>query len=317
MTPVSVRSLSAIGTTVRVLVTDPASADSAEAVVREELDRLDRAVSRFRPDSEVSVLARVRTTRERGWPVSPLLREHLAAADRAFVLSGGLVDPTVGAALVRAGYDADLDVVRARGEIARATDVPAREASPVPGWRSVRLDPEGSLSLWPGTLLDLGATGKAHSADVLAARLAARLPGGFLVDLGGDIAVAGPTPAGGWAVGVEDPHGSLAQVVRIDGQALATSSTRARTWRVGGAERHHVIDPRTGEPARTPWAQVSVAAASALEANTAATASVVLGADAPAWLSARRLPARLLHHDGSVVTTAGWPGHAAPEELTA
>ena len=163
--------------------------------------------------------------------VSPLLVSCLAAALHAARITDGLVDPTVGAALVATGYDDDLDVVRRRtaaptvagaagaaGAAEEDTRVvstrPTRHAADLPQvviappagqvhatrgstWRDVVLDKVAGLVTVPaGTLIDLGATAKAHAADLLAAVLAERLPGGFLVNLGGDIAVAGELPEG-------------------------------------------------------------------------------------------------------------------------
>jgi thiamine biosynthesis lipoprotein len=128
------------------------------------------------------------------------------------------------------------------------------------------------------------------------------------VSLGGDIAVSGEVPPEGWQVGVEGPEGECRQVVSSRGQALATSSTALRTWTQGGQPRHHILDPRTGLPVPVVWEQVTCAGATALEANAASTAAVVLGADAPAWLEAHGLPARLDPATGGpVVTTSGWP----------
>jgi thiamine biosynthesis lipoprotein len=77
-----------------------------------------------------------------------------------------------------------------------------------------------------------------------------------------------------------------------------------RRW---GKDAHHIIDPRTGLPAVSPWRTVSVAAASCLDANIASTAAIVLGDDAPGWLEARGLPARLVDQDGGTLALAGWP----------
>jgi thiamine biosynthesis lipoprotein len=157
-------------------------------------------------------------------------------------------------------------------------------------------------------VIDLGASAKAHAADTIAARLADRLPGGFLVSLGGDVAVSGDLPPEGWQVAVEGTAGDCREVVASRGQALATSSTARRTWTQGGQQRHHILDPRTGRPAERVWEQVTCAGASALEANAASTAAVVLGAEAPAWLEAHGIPARLdPAAGGPVVTTPGWP----------
>jgi len=91
---------------------------------------------------------------------------------------------------------------------------------------------------------------------------------------------------------------------------LATSSTTVRRWRSGTVELHHLVDPRTGRPAESPWRTVSVAAGSCVDANVASTASFLLD-DAPAWLESRGLPARLVRIDGETTVVAGWPEDSA------
>ena len=305
--PVASSSFRAIGTTNTVLVTEPDVLEAALAITTSHLRAVDRAVSRFRDDSEVSRLA----VRARRGPaetfVSPTFADYLEAALRVARLTGGLVDPTVGSALAAEGYDADLDVVRARGVFHQSA------VAPVPHWHSVHLNVSARrVSVARGTLLDLGASAKAHAADTIAATLGERLPGGFLVNLGGDLAVGGVVPEPGWAVGIVDAAGHTVQVVESTGQAVATSSTRLRTWQSDDGPRHHIIDPRTGRTAPVVWAQVSCAGASCLEANAASTAAVVLGADAPDWLAQQGVPARLDGVDGRVVTTPGWPRPTAP-----
>jgi len=292
----------AIGTTNRILTTEPSVIAEAVLLATEHLDQLDQAVSRFRDDSEVSRLAAAAQDGPASAIASPVFAAYLRAALRAAALTDGLVDPTVGSAVVASGYDDDLAVIRRRADL-----VPGAPA-PVPGWRSVAVDDRTDTVRVPrGCLLDLGASAKGYAADTIARLLAERLPGGFLVGLGGDLAVSGALPEGGWRVGVEDADGRTVQVVASTGQAIATSSTRLRTWRAGGETRHHIVDPRTGTTAPAVWAQVTVAAASALEANAASTAAIVLGEAAPAWLESHGIPARLDGADGSLVRTCGWP----------
>jgi FAD:protein FMN transferase len=289
----------ALGTTATVVVTDAEALGAAQAAVESELRAIDAACSRFRADSELSRLNRAggRATR-----VSPLLAEAVVVALRAARLTGGAVDPTVGAAVVACGYDRDFAALESR------RDRPA--GMRVPGWRVVGLDPgDRTVRMPAGVLLDLGATAKALAADRAARAAGAAVGCGVLVSLGGDLAAAGP--AHGWRVRVTDDHAAPedapGETVEVAGGGLATSSTTVRRW-AGG---HHIVDPATGAPAAAPWRTVSVAAACCVDANTASTAAIVLGARAPAWLSRRGLPARLCARDGTVVRVAGWPREAA------
>lgn len=297
----------AIGTTIQVLATRADVLDSAVAIATGYLDALDRACSRFRPDSEVSRLAAAAATGPAEFSGSPLLIDHLQAARHAARLSDGLVDFTVGSAVIGSGYDADLVQVRAREQFEQG--VPGVVA----GWQQVGLA-GNRISTPAGVVLDFGATAKAHAADMIARLLALQLPGGFLVNLGGDLAGSGPTPDGGWRVGVEGADGAIREVIAIAGQAVATSSTQLRTWKTNTGSAHHIVDPRTGSTASPVWGQVTCVASTALEANTASTAAIVLGEDAPSWLEESGLAARLERRDGSVVHTAGWPQSFDSEE---
>jgi len=296
----------AIGTRIRLVVTEASQLDWARAILTDDLAALDAACSRFRADSELMAL-----DASAGQPttVSPLLAEAVSAALRGAMLTGGLVDPTVGRAMETIGYDRDFDSVPAHGAALRIT------VSHVPQWRQIRLDESAHLLTVPaGVRLDLGATAKAWAADRSAQRIGRELGCGVLVSLGGDIAVAGQVPTGGWSIRVQDITGdpsSPAQgpsgVIAIRAGGLATSSTSARRWQRGGDLMHHILDPRTGRPADSDWRTVSVAAGSALDANIASTASIIRGRSAVGWLAKLGLPARLVAVDGSVTTLAGWP----------
>jgi thiamine biosynthesis lipoprotein len=296
----------ALGTSAVVATVDDALTGEACAAVERELDAIDRACSRFRPDSE---LARVNSARGERVAVGPLLLEALRVALDAACASDGLVDPTVGGALRAVGYDSTFRAVAARdGEVFRARFVT------VPGWQKVDLDEQAATVRVPaGVELDLGATAKALACD-RAAAAAAAVAGSVLVALGGDITVAGDSPDGGWSVRISDDHAapldSRGPTVALAGGGLATSSTTVRRWRSGRTELHHLIDPRTGRPAKSPWRTVSVAAKICVDANVASTASFMLD-DAPAWLAARGLPARLVSIGGESTFVAGWPEESA------
>jgi thiamine biosynthesis lipoprotein len=167
-----------------------------------------------------------------------------------------------------------------------------------------------------GCRLDLGAVAKSWLADDVAQRAAGEVPGGVLVDLGGDLAVAGMPPRGGWLVALPEASTSRRpDVVSIRAGGMATSAQDVRRWRTVDGPAHHIVDPRTGLPAVTPWRTVTVHAATAAEANAASTAAMVLGDEAPEWLDALGLAARLVPLDASPAQLVGpWP---APTGLAA
>jgi FAD:protein FMN transferase len=294
---------------VRVAVTDPAALPDARALLTGRMAAVDAACSRFRDDAE---LAALEAAAGRWRPVSPLLADLLAVGLRAARLTDGDVDPTVGGSLERLGYDRDLaGIATADGLVV----VPA----PAPGWTAVELDGgAGRARVAPGVRVDLGATAKARTADTAAAEITARTAAGCLVSIGGDIAVAGEPPRGGWRVRVEDvtgdpdaaPAGPCTVVTIRDG-GLATSSTRARRWQRGGLELHHLLDPRTGLPPVPAWRTVSAAAGTCVDANTVSTAAIVRGHAAWPWLRSAGVPVRLVTVDGQVLTAGGWPEEAA------
>ncbi|WP_067889922.1 FAD:protein FMN transferase [Nocardia vaccinii] len=287
-------------TQARLVVTDPADLDSAREAVCEYLDAVDRACSRFRDDSELSGL---NARQGRPAAVGPLLAEYLHAALAVAEDTAGDVDPTIGAALARLGYDRDYALV-AGTDTAEPIQV---VFTPRTDWTTVLLD-ERTVTVPRGVRLDLGATAKAIAADRCAQLVADRFGCGTLVSLGGDIATAGAAPAGGWQIEVRDGPGEPGCRISLPaGAALATSSTLRRQWKRGGHLVHHIVDPRTGIAAENIWRTVSVVANDCLTANAAATAAVVRGRDALGPLQLSGSPARLVDRDGRITTLGGWP----------
>jgi thiamine biosynthesis lipoprotein ApbE len=301
----------ALGTDVRVVVTRPQRIDAARDAMDRVLADIDQACSRFREDSELSLL---NAASGREHTVSPLLATAIGHGLRAAQLTDGDVDPTVGTAMRLIGYDVDFASVASSGEPLLLT------VQPIPGWRTIRFSERTRSVFIPhGVELDLGATAKALASDLAAAALEAVGDGGVLVSLGGDIALAGEAPAGGWSIQVSDdssaPFDSGAERVGLTSGAVATSSTRTRSWRRGEVQLHHIIDPRTGAPAESVWRLVTVVAATCVDANTAATASIVRGAAAVPWLEEIGLPSRLVSTDDTVLRVAGWPEPGSHSEV--
>jgi thiamine biosynthesis lipoprotein len=295
-----------LGTKVSVVVSDAASVGNAQRLIEHQVDELDLACSRFREDSE---LARVNRAAGSWTEVSALFLEALQESLRAARLTDGKVDPTIGRALRLAGYDRDF---------AQLPEAQSRRLTFVatPGWRSIDVDHErGAVRVARGVELDLGATAKAFAADRAAHSAAAATGSGVLVNLGGDVAMAGESPPGGWSVRVTEDHAAGAdapgQTVAIVSGGVATSSTTVRRWTNRGEPLHHIVDPATGRPARVVWRTVSVAAGSCVDANTASTAAIVQGVAAPAWLDGAGMAARLIAADGTVLRLGGWPEESA------
>ena len=285
---------------VRLTVTDSSVLERARRHLVDLMGEVEKSASRFLPDSDIS------RVNEHAGHLVPVGGRTVALVDVALDAAAqteGLVDPTVGAHVIRAGY-AD-DISASRGQLV----VPRTGPAPAPAdWRSVRVDHEMSLvGVPPGIALDLGATAKPWTADVAAHAIAASFGTAVLVEVGGDVAVAGHRTSP-WQIHVSEQAGQAGEQIGLTHGGLATSSTTARRWRTPDGEAHHIIDPRSGRPTDGPWRTVTVWARTAVDANTASTAAIVLGHEAPAFLAELDHPARLVDRDGRVLTVGAWPG---------
>lgn len=278
----------ALGTECELLLDVEPGPDAvlALASAEGEIRRLERLLSRFRPDSELSRLNETGEL-EAGDDLLAVVRLAVEARER----TGGRFDPTVHDALVAAGYDRSFEELTADG--ADSLPSPAGGAVRVSGRR---------IELEAGVRLDLGGIGKGYAVDRAVPGLAAVGP--CLVNAGGDLAVAG-VPAGGvWPVGLDTPAGGM--TLGVAQGALATSGRDRRRWRAGGEDRHHLIDPATGRPADSDLVTVTVAAPTAVEAEVAAKALFLAGEQAAAAeADALGLPALLVTADGRVRLAGG------------
>ena len=294
----------ALGTYVHLATAEETALEGARLTAVRLLGDVDRTCSRFRNDSD---LVRANAAAGSWTSVDPMLVQAIEVAMDAAAETDGLVDPTLGHALVAVGYDRDIALVIAGSTDPAGFPVPARAGA----WREILLDPAGGVRVPTGCALDLGATAKAWTADLIANTVAAETDSTVVISLGGDVAVAGP--GDGWPVAIseiiDDP--ADAEIVHLPYGGLATSSTAARRWVRDGVIRHHLLDPHTGEPTRGPWRTVTATGVTCVAANTASTAAIVLGDKAVDWLTARDIPARLVDTQGKIVRTARWP---EPEE---
>ena len=268
----------------------------------------EQALSRFRPTSELSRL------NERGGQVTPVSETMLAVLHAALAAahwSGGLVAPTLLQSMQRAGYDRSFELIgQAGGSRSPGQDLEPPAAADA--WQAIVLDEEARTVWLPvGVKLDFGGVAKGWAAQQAAGRL--KEFGPALVDAGGDIAVSGPQTGGHpWPVSVADPlqNGENLATLMLAGCGVATSGIDFRRWVRDGAWKHHIIDPRTGEPAETDLMSVTVAAEDILMAETAAKCVLILGSqEGQAWLETiPYFSAVLALQDGRVLFPDSSPG---------
>lgn len=289
----------ALGTYVYVATRDPGELETARRLTRSLLDAVDRTCSRFREDSD---LTRANARAGRWTSVHPLLVAAVEVAVDAARVTDGLVHPLLGRSLVALGYDRDFGLLTDTGPALPVA------AAPLGSWRELRLRTD-AVRVPAGTALDLGATGKGFAADLVARALDAELREPALVSIGGDLALS-RADGTAWPVVVSERPGEPGVIVLLERGGLATSSTRVRRWARNGTTYHHLLDPRTGGPARAVWTTVTCLGATAVGANTASTAAIVLAEVAPAWLEENGVSARLVTADGGVRRTGEWPADA-------
>jgi len=274
------------GTTVRVELSAPGREAAARRLVSRCVADAERAADLERPAAAVH-----RVVRAAGRPIriGPVLADLVAVAIGAAERSGGAVDPTVGVAtlpLRRALHrprDHGAPGVPV-GPFPVCSGLPVARPRPATGWRSIEWT-EQSISIPAGGCLDLTATAKARTAQRAASLVAGVCGVGALVEIGGDVATAGPAPAGGWTVVPE--HAGTA-VVRLDAGA-AVASCRAAG----------IVDPLTGRGIVSPWRAVAAAGPDLVAAKTAAVAALIQGSAAAEYLDRLGLPAVLVPDERS------------------
>jgi thiamine biosynthesis lipoprotein len=285
MRPEQPQRFEAMGVTVEVAGADRLTFERIRVLFAERED----VFSRFRSGSELSRLNRSDATVVE---VTPVFARAVSVALGAAEHTRGLVDPTLGVALEAAGYDRNFAELRQD----------ERPPGPThPGsWRALAI--VGGILFRPaGTKLDLNGVVKSMAVD----DAVALLPGDGYVSAGGDLATRGEMdvllPSGG--------------TVALRGGGIATSGSSRRSWIRGGELQHHLIDPRTGRPARSCWTDVTVAAGSCVAADIAARAAFILAEDGPRWLDDRGLAGSFVAPEGVWAENRTW--HELTTSLTA
>lgn len=303
----------AIGTTWSLRVVDEegdADPDRLRDLVERSLERVDAAASTWREDSEVSAAAAL----EPGdtLPITDDLVAILDAALEAYTVSGGAFDPTVGPLVAAHGFGAGAAEVEATPEALAAAA--ARLGFEAFQWSDGHLTRARS-----DVSLDLSGVAKGYAVDVAAEALLAAGEDRFLLEIGGELRVAGLRASGTpWVVGIYEPleGRSIHGTVEVSDVAVATSGDyRAFRDLEDGTRVSHTIDPRSGRAARSGVASVTITAPDCARADALATAVMVLGADEGLALveSLPGVEAYLLLHvrDGfEVRSSSGFPSVA-------
>lgn len=269
--------------------------EKAAQAARVEVCRIESKYSRYRPDS---VTRAMQSAAGRGWvDVDAETSALLDYADALWHQSEGLFDITAG--VLRRAWDF------------RSGRLPTPEAVsqclPFIGWGRVQRR-TGQVCLPAGMEIDFGGIGKEYAADRAAAQAQAHGAQIGWVNLGGDIAVIGPDQGGapmrGWEIGIAHPRpthpGQVLAHVALARGGLATSGDSERYIDAGGQRYCHILNPRTGWPARH-WQSVSVVAASATAAGSLSTIAMLKEAQAVDWLQAQQVQFLAVDVHGHVV----------------
>jgi FAD:protein FMN transferase len=278
--------------------------DRALAGVTDHLQHLEQCWSRFIPTSDVTCINRLGRSGGGSLTVDPSTVRLIATMVEGYQCTAGRFDPTVLPWLIAAGYSAS------RVDPTLTVELPAPAAAwPLASLHDVEFDPTtNTVTVPPGLTLDPGGIGKGLAADLAVGRLLAAGASGAMVEIGGDLAMAGtPVDPAGWLVNVErpDPADGMLCSLAISGGGVATSSTRSRRWAVDGVQHHHQIDPVTEASSTTDLDAVTVIAPTGWSAEVHATAALAAGsAGALAYLDGHGLSGIAVVKDGSVLMTA-------------
>ncbi len=238
------------------------------------IDDCEQRFSRFLPASELTELNH---STGHWFYLSDDLKELLQLSLNYYEETAGIFDPTILPDLKRVGYDRSMDEIIKDNRSVKSN---ASNRSRGPAFRDIEFDlAEHRVKLPRGMEIDLGGIAKGWIIEKAARKLHA-YSDACAVSAGGDILFVGqPSDGFDWDVFMEDPR-DPAQVLaelHIPTGAVATSSITKRTWMQGTQTRHHLIDPRTGEPAQTDWLSATVIAPEIVRAEVYAKTVLIAG----------------------------------------
>lgn len=292
----------ALGTTVQGgWRTEPAAAQAIFLEIQRRIVDFETRFSRFTPDSELS-----RLNTQAGPPVavSETMMDILLKARKFWQQTDGLVDPTVGRAVIAAGYDVSFELLP-DGISSEQKKVAVTKSS----FADVHLDQmRKTVTLPAGMLLDFGGLGKGYLVDSLVPDIE-KVTTDYWLSLGGDLIVSGTGDDNQpWSVGIQDPRSPERDFLHLRPPpghwGLATSGTIKRHGVRAGVPWHHLIDPRTGQPSVSDVIAATVLAPTALEADVMAKVVLLRGSiDGIAWASAHGVEALAVAENGRLEMT--------------
>jgi len=270
-----------MGTTysVRIVGLPPGvSRDEVAAAIQEELDRVDRLMSTYKPDSELS---RFNASRSPDWfPVSKETAQVVAEAIRVGRLSEGALDVTVGPLVDLWSFGPE---ARPQGVLPTENEIAQAKSSVGYHQLDARLDPPALRKPSDRCRVDLSAVAKGFAVDQVARRLETMGVGRHMTEVGGEVRAAGlNAECQPWRIAIETPDlvgRNVHRVVHLRDRAMATSGDYRNYFEKDGVRFCHIIDPRTGRPVDHRLASVTVLADTCMEADALATALFVLGPD--------------------------------------
>jgi FAD:protein FMN transferase len=293
-----------MGTTISMLLPE-SQAEQGARIVRVLFSEWEQTLSRFLPESELS-----RLNQQAGTPVavSHLLYTVMATALTAAQATAGVYDPAMLDQLVQLGYDRTFE------KLPVVSFDPIIPGEPGGRWRGIKVDPiRQHLTLPANIKLDFGGIAKGMAVDASLERLRQSGISPAMVNAGGDLAVQGLPPAEEqWMVSA--PGREQFWTLPLLSGAVATSGIAHRHWLQGNTLRHHLLDPRTGLPARSDLWSVTVVADRCEQAEVAAKVAFILGSRQGAdFLRRYRIAGLLVHEDGTWDTVEPWPTHIMEE----
>jgi FAD:protein FMN transferase len=292
----------AMGTTITVFTLE-AQVTKGIGIVKALFDEWEQALSRFKPESELS-----RLNRRAGElvVVSDLLLKVLTHALLAAQATQGVYDPTLLNQLIQVGYDRSFDTL--------PSNLPANANAYIGlaggGWRHIQVNREKRAVLLPaGIQLDFGGIAKGMAVEAALEKLQSNDIDTALVNAGGDLAIRGlPPGTDHWSIAV--PGKNSAWTIPLQRGAIATSGIARRHWQQGRTLRHHLLDPRTGLPVNNGLWSTTVIARSCEQAEVAAKVAFIKGLpQGKAFVEEHKMASFFINADGSWEKNHDWPTH--------